>query len=363
MTDSLHETITALYAEYQPLKGNQHLVGGKADLSFQHLVQQKTQDFATSLQKRIHDELFGWGPLQPLLQREDIFDIIIQGPDHIYYESPQGLARHDDCFQTERSFQNFVERISREAGVLINHRDPFANGKVDSFRLHMVIPPITPYPVLTLRRHNQKVFKLQEMKQSGFINDKQYEYLQQMISEKSNFLVIGPTGSGKTTFLNALLGHMPQPQRLVVIEDTDEIQIHDPLACKLLSREICPETLSVITMEDLVKQALRMRPDRIVIGEVRGKEAKDLLQALATGHSGSMGTMHAQSAKQALLRLEMLVQMGAPQWSLHSIRQLIQMSVDHLVVLNEDRQNKGVQEICKITSHESFGLLLETIRN
>lgn len=195
------------------------------------------------------------------------------------------------------------------------------------------------------------------------MNQQQATCVEEILTSRKNFLIIGPTGSGKTSFLNTLINEVPSQQRLVVIEDTDEIRSHHPLVCKLLSRELCPVTLTPYYMEDLLKQALRMRPDRIIIGEVRGKEAKDLLQALATGHSGSLGTLHAESAQQALLRLEMLIQMGAPQWSLQSIRQLIQMSLDYLIVLKEDRQNKGIKEICKIGSLESFGLLLERLRH
>ncbi len=186
-------------------------------------------------------------------------------------------------------------------------------------------------------------------------------WFKKLLEDQFNFLIIGPTGSGKTTFLNSLIHEISQDQRLIIIEDTDEIQIQNPLSSKLLARELCPSSLTPVTMSDLVKQSLRMRPDRLVVGEVRSSEAKDLLQALATGHRGSMGTLHAQSAKQALLRLEMLIQMGAPQWSLHSIRQLIQMSLDYLIVLKDNRLQKGIMEVCKITSHEKFGLLLQKV--
>ena len=362
MSNNLSEVIESIYRDYQPLNNiGQQLFSQKNSDGFKTFVDTKTSHLSPQEKDRINNEIFDWGPLTCLKERDDIFDIIVQGPETIYYETNAGLTKHHDQFLSKRSFQNFIELVIKESGIVVNQKDPFANGKIESFRLHIVVSPICEDTVLTLRRHNNTIYSLDNLLESQFLSSKQEEWIRNIIDTKKNFLVIGPTGSGKTTFLNALIGEIKSAERLVIVEDTDEIKTNNPIAAKLLSREICPSTLTPITMEDLVKQSLRMRPDRLVIGEVRGQEAKDLLQALATGHTGSMGTLHAHSAKQALLRLEMLIQMGAPQWSLHSIRQLIQMSLDYLIVLNEDRQNKGIKEICKITSHESFGLLLENV--
>lgn len=362
MNLDLKDLVQSIYRDYTPLNDiDQQLLRRNGIDSFRQLVQKKCETLTECEQKRISDELFGWGPLATLLERDDIYDIMIQGSTAVYYEGPMGLQQHSDCFLSERSFQNFIERLMKESGLLINQKDPFGNGAVGAFRVHLMTPPISKQTCVTLRRHRESTFRLEELENSGFLNCEQKNFLDEILQDHSNFLIVGPTGSGKTTFLNSLIAHIPPSQRVIVIEDTDEIAIANPLSCKLIAREVCPTTLNKVTMEDLVKQSLRMRPDRLVIGEVRGQEAKDLLQALATGHSGSMGTLHAHSAKQALLRLEMLIQMGAPQWSLHSIRQLIQMSLHYLLVLKEDRLNKGIKEIHKITSHESFGLLLEKI--
>ena len=364
MNNKLKEIVKNIYQSYSPLnKPETQLLYGNNKNNFKKLVEEKIKTLNESEQKRIKNELFGFGPLTPLMEEKDIFDILIQGPQSIFYEDSKGMKKLEDCFLTDRSFKNFCERIMKESQLLINKKEPFANGKIRDFRIHMIIPPITGETTITLRKHGTHIHSLEKLTEQGFLNQIQKLWFQKLLENYFNFLIIGPTGSGKTTFLNSLIQEISKDQRLIIIEDTDEIQIQNPLSSKLLSREFCPSSLNPVTMSDLVKQSLRMRPDRIVVGEVRGSEAKDLLQALATGHRGSIGTLHAQSAKQALLRLEMLIQMGAPQWSLHSIRQLIQMSLDYLIVLKDNRLEKGIREIFKITSQEKFGLLLQKVNS
>ncbi len=361
---ALQTQIEDLFNNYHPLQNiNSHWSGQKQQNDFRQMVEEQTAHLQAPQRQRIIDELFGWGPLEELKNRSDIFDIIIQGSRKIVFETQQGLQTWPDHFLTERSFKNFVERLTQQANIVVDQKEPFANGKIGPFRVHIVVPPASQDVTITLRRHNPKVFSFQELIESQFLSEKQQSFFQGLIDLRKNFLVIGPTGSGKTTFLNSLIDQIAIDQRLLLIEDTDELQRHHPLCCKLLSREVCPDSLNAYDMGVLVKQALRMRPDRLVIGEVRGPEAKDLLMALATGHSGSMGTLHADSSQQALLRLEMLVQMGAPQWSLESIRRLILMSLDYLIVLKSNRSDKGIKEVCRIRSLESFGLLIEPVRD
>lgn len=362
MNHELRHIVQSIYAEYAPLNNiDKQLISRYSEDGFRKLVEQKCDGLIEADRQRVLAEFFGWGPLTDLLALPTIFDIMIQGTDGIFYETPTGVHKHSDGFLSDRSFQNFIDRLMKDSGLLINQKDPFGNGSVAGFRIHLIGPPISKKICVTMRRHRDCTLPLDELVASKFLSNEQMNFLENLLADHSNFLIVGPTGSGKTTFLNSLIAHLPATQRIVIIEDTDEITVTNPLACKLLAREVCPQTLNKVTMEDLVKQSLRMRPDRLVIGEVRGQEAKDLLQALATGHSGSMGTLHAQSAKQALLRLEMLIQMGSPHWSLNSIRQLIQLSLHYLIVLKENRQDKGIKEIHRITSHESFGLLLEKV--
>lgn len=360
MNIELKEITHSIFQEYDPMsQPGRRLVGNHHEDGLNRLIDEKTQHLQKNEITRIRDEIFGWGPITPLLENDSLFDIIIQGPDAIYVEDHNGMSLWPDAFYSPISFRNFVEKISRECKVLINQKDPFANGKLTNFRVHIVGPPIAKDFHLTLRRHKKSIMTFETLENQGFISARQRELIQRMIDENHNFLVIGPTGSGKTTLLNTIISEIPNDQRTVVIEDTDEILVSNPLHAKMQSREICPETLNPIFLEDLVKQALRMRPDRIVVGEVRGKEAKDLMQALATGHSGSMGTLHADNPLQALLRLEMLIQMGAPQWQVEAIRRLIQLSLQTIITLKSDRLNKGVESISKIVSLEKFGFLIE----
>jgi pilus assembly protein CpaF len=173
--------------------------------------------------------------------------------------------------------------------------------------------------------------------------------------------LIGPTGSGKTAVLNACLAEISKDERVVILEDTDELRCANPLSTKLLSRWDSQKILSEVTLSDLVRLSLRLRPDRLVMGEVRGPEAKDLLMALSTGHRGSLATLHAETAQQALLRLEMLIQLGAPQWSLQAVRQLIHLSLDVIVVLKMEGRRRRLHGMWRLSSLETFGFTLEPI--
>ncbi len=363
MKQKLSTLIESIYDEYTPLNEiDRQLLNRNHEDNFKKLVDEKCHQLSEIEKKRIDSELFGWGPLVSLIDREDLFEIILQGPHKIHYEDSSGMKNLGDVFLCQRSFNQFIDRMIKRAGLLINQSQPFANGTLDGFRLHMVIPPIVDTPTLTLRKHRNLNLTWNNLLEQGFLNHSQSEILHQLIQNRANMIIVGPTGSGKTTFLNTLLSLVSPLERVICLEDTDELSREHPFLCKLLTREFCPDTLKRIDLTELLKQSLRMRPDRIVVGEVRGGEAKDLLQALSTGHSGSWGTLHAESGRQALLRLEMLIQMGAPQWNLHSIRQLIQMSLDYIVVLKGDRMSKGIQEISRIRSVESFGLLLEEVK-
>lgn len=321
-----------------------------------------SSNFLESDHKRLYNELFQWGPIEDLIDREDIFDIIIQGPDCIWVDDCHGLRRLEDTFLHPSSFEHFVQRLCQESGIVTHQQDPFGNGQARNFRVHIAIPPLVKSITLTLRKQRTLNITWPELIQNNFFDHEQAKILEYLVTSQANFLVVGPTGSGKTTFLNSLIERIPSDQRILCLEDTDEITQNHPNICKMLSRECGPDSLRKVSLSDLVKQSLRMRPDRLIVGEVRGGEAKDLLQALATGHRGSLGTLHADHGRQALLRLEMLIQMGAPSWSLVSIRQLIQLSLDYIVVLRSERHNKGIKEICRLRSHESFGLLLEEIK-
>ena len=311
---------------------------------------------------RFTDELFGVGPIEPLMQNKNISEIIINGKDHIFYEEKGSLHALPDIFLSELTFQNFVHRVSEEAGVTLDLKQPFADGNWQGWRLHIIRHPLVNVDFhLSFRRHPHNPWTLQRLKDHGWAPDKALNIMEQILKDKSNILIVGPTSSGKTSVLNACLQAMPSNERIIAIEDSSELKLPNPFSTKLLTRtnSNSPDTLLNIDQSELVRQSLRMRPDRIIMGEARGAEAKDLLMALATGHSGSLGTIHAKDHKQALWRLEMLVQIGAPAWDTHTIRQMIALSIEYLIVLGRYMGERKLMGIYKLSGVEQTGFLFE----
>ncbi len=312
--------------------------------------------------KRVLAELNSWGPIEELQHDESISEILINGAESIWIERAGKLTRHPDSFYSEVSFRNFLDRLCHEAGVHTTAEHPSAEGRLTDFRLSLIGAELTQRaPHLTLRRHPRNPWNFQRLLEHGWADSSRIAYLQGLLRDRKNFLIVGPTGAGKTSVLNSFLQELPKEERLVVIEDTSEIHLPNDASLKLLTREDPQEVLPMVDQTQLVKRSLRLRPDRLVMGEVRGGEAKDFLMALATGHSGSCGTLHAQDAHQALLRLEMLIQMGAPQWNLEAIRRLIQLSLEYIVVVEKIDGKRRLRGIYQLTSLESNGFLLEKI--
>lgn len=312
------------------------------------------------MQQRLTDEFFGEGPLTAILETSELQEIIVNGPDDIWVESQGRLWKHEDRFLSELTFKNFIDRMCTEASLKIDLSQPFSDGRWRGFRVHLGCAPLTHCAYhMNLRRIPNNPWTFSSLLDAGWAPAPQVLLLRDLIQKKKNVLFIGPTGCGKTTVLGACLKELNESERVVIIEDTDELARPNSASTKLLTRSVNTPSLPEVTLTDLVRQSLRMRPSRLVMGEVRGSEAKDLLMALATGHSGSLGTLHASDPKQALLRLEMLVQLGAPQWNLQAIRQLIQLSVDALVVCGNENGHRKLEGIYRVAALESFGFLLE----
>lgn len=327
----------------------------------EQIVLQRTQFMSDSIKNRIHNELNSWGPLCEPMADERITEIIVNGPSSIWIEYEGKLAKHNDFFFSDLSFRNCVDRICQKAKTHITTDFPCADGRFLDFRLSIIGSDLTQSSVhFSLRRHPKNPWTFSKLAEKDWCNESQVSFLKALIEKRKNFLVVGPTGSGKTSVLNSFLNLLPDNERVVVIEDTSEIALSNKASMKLLTREDPQGVLPSIDQAQLVKRTLRLRPDRIVMGEVRGSEAKDFLMSLATGHAGSFGTLHAQDAAQALIRLEMLIQMGAPQWSLTAIRRLIQLSLDYVIVSDRDsmgaRRFKGAYRLCSL---EENGILLE----
>ena len=319
-------------------------------------------DFAEPMRQRLEAEFFDCGPISKLLFDLKVTEIIINGGRQIWYEREAQWQKLEDEFLSPSTFRNWVHRISNEAGMVFDLNQPFANGRWRDFRVHVACQPLVHCEFhVSLRRQSVEPWSLAKLEELGWADRRSADLLSTIIKSEANILFVGTTGSGKTSVLSASLNEIEPNQRAILIEDTDELPIPNSCSTKMLSRDGTGDGLKSFDLSDLVKQSLRMRPHRIVIGEIRGGEAKDLLLALATGHRGSFGTMHAETAPQALLRLEMLVQIGAPQWSLQTIRQLIALSLNYIVVCGFANGQRVLGGIYKLAALESCGFLLEPV--
>lgn len=312
--------------------------------------------------QRLMDEFFGLGPISPLINRAEVTEIIINGKDHIFYEEKGQLKAFKDSFLSELSFKNFIHRVCEEADMILSLNQPFADGNFRGLRVHLAIGPLVNVSFhISFRRHPKNPWSFERLKHQGWAPAPAIDLIARLIESKKNLLIAGPTSSGKTSVLNSCLGQMASNERLLIVEDCDELCLPNAFSTKLLTRGDGSEGLKPVGQQELVRQSLRMRPDRIIMGEARGTEAKDLLMALATGHKGSIGTLHAKDHKQALWRLEMLVQMGAPHWSTHTIRQMIVLSMDYVILVGKVQTERKLLGVYKLSGVENTGYLFETL--
>lgn len=316
--------------------------------------------------QRIEQELYEYGPLSTLFKDSEITEIIVNSYDQIFFEKKSVLHRSEDFFYSEFTFKATLERLANLCGTYMSREKPFIEAQYKHMRITMIFPELAhSRTLLNIRFQRQNTMKLSELQQNGFISNSQLNFLRLLLVGRKNFIVIGGTGSGKTTLLQALLAELPPSERVVFIEDTAEIRPPNHASVGLITREDPSRQVVDVNLNELLKRALRLRPDRLVVGEIRGSEASALLMALASGHQGSAGTLHAGSAEEALLRLEMLVQMGAPQWSLYSVRELIRLSLHFILIAEKDShsqsQNRRLKAIYKISSHETNGLTLHRV--
>lgn len=320
-----------------------------------------SQDKDVAFLKRLASEFNGFGPLENLIEDTEITEIILNSYQNIWVEKSGQLFPVQDQFISERTYQNFLHRLSQACGSHLTLDRPMLQGHFEGFRVHIVGAEITRGSVgVNLRRHPKNPWTLTRFQQVDWGQPQEIEVIRNWVHSRKNFLVVGSTGCGKTSVLNACLQEIRIDERVLILEDTQELEIPNQVSQRLVARQDPHKILSDIGIQDLVKESLRMRPDRLVIGEIRGVEAKDLLMALSTGHSGSFGTLHASSPHQALIRLEMLIQLGAPHWGLQAIRRLIQLSLQGIIVVGRDSQGKRKLEGCyEITSLEESGFLIQ----
>jgi pilus assembly protein CpaF len=325
----------------------------------QQIISEKTNALSELCKKRVRSEIEKLGPLEGLLADPTITEILVNSPESIFVERYGRLEKHSDRFFDESTYNQCIERISQLCHSYMNKEKPFIETQIGKFRYTLIFSDLSRgHHLLSIRKQPEQLWTLEKLYQSNWCSESQYRLLQKLISEQKNFLMIGGTSSGKTSALQAMINEMPQNERLVIIEDTQELHLCNPMSVSLLTRTDGINKNNDVTMNDLLKRALRLRPDRLVVGEIRGAEAMNLLMALATGHAGSFGSMHARTASEALLRLEMLIQMGAPQWSLQSIRRLIGMTVEYILVVEKKNGQRSLEGIYKITSVEETGITM-----
>ena len=313
-------------------------------------------------QTRIEKEILGYGPLEKILNLPDLQEIIIRDRSNLAYEQKGRMYILNDKFLSDLTFTNIVEKICAEAGLTLNLKKPFAEGRWQDFRIHIIRPPLIEKDFhLVLRKHPKNPWTFDKLKKENWAPNEAIQIIQDFILNKTNFLIVGPTSSGKTSVLNACLQELSPLERVVSIEDTNEIHMPNRISTKLLTQNSIEDNLSLIDQTQLLKQSLRLRPDRLVMGEVRGEEAKDLLLALSTGHRGSLGTLHSDSPRQALARLETLTQMGAPQWQGGTIRKLILSGLEGLLLVGRYKDHRFLKGIYKIEGLETTGFLIGSL--
>ncbi|HAS64540.1 MAG TPA: pilus assembly protein CpaF [Vibrio sp.] len=298
--------------------------------------------------KQIEDEVFGLGPLEPLLDDGTISDILVNGPKNIYVERFGKLERTPHTFLDNRHLRNIIDRIVSQVGRRIDESSPMVDARLkDGSRFNAIIPPLAiDGPSVSIRRFAVERLAMDNLLELGSLTEPMARFLNAAVVGEMNILISGGTGSGKTTTLNILSSFIPSDQRIVTIEDSAELQLQQPHVIRLETRPANIEGKGEITQRELVKNSLRMRPDRIVVGEVRGSEAVDMLSAMNTGHDGSLATIHANTPRDALSRIENMFSMAGWNISTKNLRSQIASAI-HLVV-QMDRQEDGKRRMVSI---------------
>lgn len=320
---------------------------GAASLNF------KEKSYITAA---VFESIRGLGILGQIIGDPEVTEVMINGFDHIFVERAGRLSRLENHFESRQELETIITKFVSQAGRAVNESEPIVDTHLeDGSRVNVVMPPVALNgPIVTIRRFPKEAMTVEKLISYGSITPEVAEVLELFVRARYNIFVSGGTGSGKTTFLNALSNFIPRDERIITIEDSAELQIRniDNLV-RLETRNAGPDGSGAITIRDLIKSALRMRPDRIVVGEVRGAEALDMLQAMNTGHDGSLSTGHANSTYDMLSRLETMVLQGAAGLPLEAIRQQIGSAVDIIIHLSRLRdKSRKTMEVVEILGYE-----------
>jgi len=316
------------------------------------LMAQEAQPYNSATRQRIvkeiQDEILGLGPLEQLLGDHSISDILVNGPDQVYVERRGKLEKTSVHFDDERHLMTIIDRIVSRVGRRIDESSPMVDARLkDGSRVNAIIPPLAiDGPMMSIRRFAVDRLTAERLIELGELTPTMEKVLRAIVQARLNVMISGGTGSGKTTLLNVLSGFIPVDERIVTIEDSAELQLQQPHVVRLETRPPNIEGKGAVTQRDLVRNSLRMRPDRIVLGEVRGAEALDMLQAMNTGHDGSLTTIHANTARDGLTRVESMVAMSGVNLPTRPLRAQISSALD--VVIQLERQEDGVRRIISI---------------
>ncbi len=299
--------------------------------------------------EEIKNELLGLGPLEPLLWDDEITDILVNGHNQIYVEKRGKLHATDVKFQDDQHLMLIIDRIVSQVGRRVDEASPMVDARLpDGSRINAIIPPLAlDGPSLSIRRFGRKRFNIEDLVEKKTLVPEIVEFLRTIVKARLNVLVCGGTGSGKTTMLNCLSLFIPADERIVTIEDSAELMLQQPHVVRLETRPANVEGKGEVSQRDLVKNTLRMRPDRIIVGEVRGGEVFDMLQAMSTGHDGSIATVHANTPRDAMGRLEMMMLLSGVSIPQRAMRQQIASALN--IIVHVSRLSDGTRKILRIS--------------
>ena len=315
--------------------------------------------------QQVYSSIRGFGLLDSIMNDDTITEVMINGPENVFVEQNGHLFKLDKQVESQRRLEDIIQRIVGLAGREVNQANPICDTRLpDGSRVNVVLPPIALCgPTVTIRKFSKTPMTIEKLIQYGSITQEIADKLELLVKAKYNIFISGGTGSGKTTFLNALSNYIPKDERVITIEDSAELQIKgiDNLV-SLETRNANTSGAGQITIRELIKSSLRMRPERIVVGEVRGGEALDMLQAMNTGHDGSLSTGHANSTEDMLSRLETMVLQGAEGLPLEAIRQQIASAVDIIIHLSRLRdKSRRTMEITEVVGYENGRIILNPL--
>jgi pilus assembly protein CpaF len=315
------------------------------------------------LGKRLYNSLRGLDILQPLLEDPEVTDIMVNGPDHVYVERGGVLEDAHVCFESSARLEDVIQQVVGSVNRKVNENEPIADARLaDGSRVNVILPPVALNgPALTLRKFRKIPIQAEELVNWGTMTQEAADFLKSMVENRYNIFVCGGTGAGKTTLLNVLSNYIPPQERIITIEDAAELRLRPENVVTLETREGRISDRNRITMRDLIRTSLRARPDRIIVGEIRGPEAVDMLTAMNTGHDGSLSTGHSNSAQDMISRIETMVLMGVD-IPLAAIRQQIASALDIFVYIRRMRDGKRkITQISQVIGADGSGVRLEDL--